>query len=136
MLALKSIIPIALMATLFSGFCISEANAVQLRLDDLRQTRERPLFSATRRPPPKIDLSQAATPAPPPPPIVPPAVTLIGVVLGAKDRAVIVQEKSAAKPVRVTVGDNIDGWRVDSITSRSFVLKDGDRAVTLTFHAK
>ncbi len=66
----------------------------------------------------------------------PPAVTLIGVVLGTKDRAVIIQEKATPKPVRVTVGNDIDGWRVDSITSRSFVLKDGDRAVTLTFPTK
>jgi hypothetical protein len=136
MLSLKYRIQMVFAAFLFSGSCTSAADAAQLRLDDLRQTRERPLFSATRRPPPKIDLSQAAAPAPPPPPIVPPAVTLIGVVLGAKDRAVIVQEKAATKPVRVTVGDDIEGWRVDSITSRSFVLKDGNRAVTLTFHTK
>jgi general secretion pathway protein N len=114
---------------------ICQADAAQLRIDDLRQTRDRPLFSATRRPPPKIDLTHAAAVAPPPPPIIPPAVTLVGVVLGEKDRAVIVQEKSA-KPMRVTIGEDVDGWRVDSITSRSAVLKDGDRSVTLTFHAK
>jgi len=112
------------------------ADISQLRLDDLRQTRERPLFSATRRPPPKVDLAQAMTPAPPPPPIVPPAVTLIGVVLGTGERAVIVQEKAAGKPVRVAVGQDIDGWRVDSIKPRSFILKNGDRAVTLTFPPK
>lgn len=112
------------------------AAAPQLRLDDLRQTRERPLFSTTRRPPPKVDLAQAMAPPPPPPPIIPPAVTLIGVVLGTSEHAVIVQEKAAGKPIRVAVGQDIDGWRVDSIKPRSFILKNGDRAVTLTFPPK
>lgn len=112
------------------------ADAPHLRLDDLRQTRDRPLFSPTRRPPPKVDLAQAVTPVPPPPPIMPPAVTLIGVVLGAGEHAVIVQEKAGGKPLRVAVGQDIDGWRVESIEPRSCILKNSDRAITLTFPQK
>ena len=129
-------IAIVLAATTWLPQMSHGADTPQLRLNDLRQTRERPLFSATRRPPPKVDLAQAMTSAPPPPPIMPPAVTLIGVVLGTGEHAVIVQEKAAGKPIRVAVGQDIEGWRVDSIKPRSFILKNGDRAVTLTFPPK
>jgi general secretion pathway protein N len=117
---------VAALVLMFAGSC--QARAVNLRFDDLRQTRERPLFSVTRRPPPKIDVSEA-----PAPPIVPPSLTLVGIVLSANERAVIVQEASSAKPVRLALGEAIKGWRVTSITPRTFVIKNGDHAATLTF---
>jgi hypothetical protein len=115
---------------------VSQAATRDISLGDLSQTRDRPLFSATRRPPPKVNLEEAAAPAPAPPPIVPPALTLIGVVFSTKERAVIVQDKTSPKPLRIAIGNDIDGWRVDSITPRSFVLKNGDRAISLTFPQK
>jgi general secretion pathway protein N len=114
------------LAFIFAGSC--EAYAANLRFEDLRQTRERPLFSVTRRPPPKIDVSE-----PPPPPIVPPSLTLVGIVLSPNGRAVIVQEAPSVKPVRIALGEEIEGWRVASITSRTFVIKSGDHTATLTF---
>lgn len=108
--------------------------AHELGLEDLRQTRDRPLFSSTRRPPPKVEsVPVIASVAHSSAGIQPPSLTLIGVVLGANEKAVIVEETSSHKPVHLALGDNIYGWRVTYIEPRAFVLKRGDRSVSITF---
>jgi hypothetical protein len=59
------------------------------KLERLSATRERPLFSPTRRPPPPPPTTVQGPPPPPPPPP-PPDVALLGVVMdGEQARAVI-----------------------------------------------
>jgi hypothetical protein len=103
-------------------------------IDSLSATRERPLFSPTRRPP--------APPAAAPPPIVrradpapppsPPGVVLLGVVIGADTARAFVRSELPDKTLRVGIGDDVGGWKVSRIERRELVLSLGDRSATFT----
>ena len=104
-----------------------------LRLEELAATRDRPLFSPTRRPPPPpVDI---AAPAPPPPaaPIVakpetqePPPFDLVGTVVGEINSYVLVRNRTTNEVVRLRQGDAQDGWRVGQVSLRAAVLeRDG-----------
>jgi general secretion pathway protein N len=99
-------------------------------LDRLSATRDRPLFSPTRRP----------TPPPPPPPpeqppvaVVPqpPTLTLVGIVLD-DDGARALIRSSATTADRVQIGDDIGGWKVAQIEGRRMVLSLDGRFATFT----
>ena len=91
-------------------------------LDRLSATRERPLFSPNRRPP-------AAPPAPTAPP---PKLILFGIVMGADDARAVVGVGTADKTRRVSIGDDIGGWKVTQIEERQLVLSLDDRSATYT----
>jgi hypothetical protein len=99
-------------------------------LDRLSATRERPLFSPTRRP----------TPPPPPPPpeaapvaVVPqpPNVQLFGIVMDDEGARAIVRA-GTEKVDRVQIGDDIGGWKVSQIEGRRLVLSLDGRFATFT----
>jgi len=98
-------------------------------LDRLSATRERPLFSPSRRapaPPPP------PPPRPPPPPPEPPNVTLVGIVMDAGEARAIVQSGPTNEVRRVRIGDEIGGWKVAQIESRRLVLKLDSRLATFS----
>jgi general secretion pathway protein N len=99
-------------------------------LDRLSATRDRPLFSPTRRP----------TPPPPPPPpeqapvaVIPqpPNLTLVGIVLDDEGARALIRS-SATKADRVQIGDDIGGWKVTQIDGRRLVLSLDGRFATFT----
>ncbi len=92
-------------------------------LDRLSATRERPLFSPTRRPPPPPPPVVVA-PEPPPPP---PDVALFGIVMDGDEAHAVVRAGPAAKIMNVRVGDDIGGWKVAQIEGRQLVLSLDDR---------
>jgi general secretion pathway protein N len=103
-------------------------------LDHLSATRERPLFSPTRRPPPPPPpVVRNAEPPPPPPP--PPNVALLGVVVDGDEVHAIVRTAPAAGMIRVRIGDDVGGWKVAQIEGRSLVLVLDGRAATFTMFA-
>jgi general secretion pathway protein N len=99
-------------------------------LDRLSATRERPLFSPTRRPIP---------PPPPPPPEAapvavvpqPPNLQLFGIVVDDEGARAIVRS-GAEKVDRVQIGDDIGGWKVAQIDGRRLVLSLDGRFATFT----
>ena len=101
-------------------------------IDSLSATRERPLFSPTRRPPAR----PAAAPPPlvrrtdPVPPPSPPGVVLLGVVIGADTARAFVHSESPDKTLRVGIGDDIGGWKVNEIERHELILSLGDRSAT------
>jgi len=103
-------------------------------LDRLSATRERPLFSPTRRPPPPPPPVVAAPPPPPPPPP-PPDVALFGIVTDGDETQAVVRAGPAAKIMRVRVGDDIGGWKVAEIDGRRLVLSLDDRTATFMMFA-
>jgi general secretion pathway protein N len=110
------------------------ANPLQLQpLDQLSMTHERPLFSPTRRPPPKPVAPVASrSEPPPPPPSPPPSVVLLGIVSEDGDGRAAIRsgDKSAGnKVMRVRVGDAVAGWTVERIEPRRLFLTLGDRSV-------
>jgi hypothetical protein len=96
-------------------------------LDRLSATRERPLFTPSRR-------------APPPPPPVgsaapvesaasPPSISLLGVIIAVEGPRAVINDATRNKVVRLRIGDEIDGWKVRQIDERLLVLgRDGRSA--------
>ena len=103
----------------------------------LSATRERPLFSASRRPPAPVI---AAAPAPEPPampmaakPAEPerPPLTLVGTVVSAKKRVAILFNRTTRQVTQVREGEEESGWRVRLVSPRSAVVEKDMRSVTL-----
>jgi hypothetical protein len=99
-------------------------------LDRFSVTRDRPLFSPTRRPPAPPPVVVAAPPPPPPPP----NVVLLGVVMDGESALAIVRAGQTQKDLRVGIGDDIGGWKVGQIESGKLVLLlDGRTATFIMF---
>jgi general secretion pathway protein N len=100
-------------------------------LDRLSATRDRPLFSPSRRPPPPpppvAELPAASAPPPPPPP----NVRLFGIVIDGEGARAIVRS-GTEKVDRVQIGDNIGGWQVSQIEGRHLVLSLDGRFAKFT----
>jgi hypothetical protein len=102
-------------------------------LDELRASRERPLFSPTRRPPAPLPVVERRPEPPSPPP--PPTVALYGVVMDGGDARAIVRMGPGVDAVRVRRGDDIDGWKVIQIEAQRLVLSLDGRLATFTMFA-
>ena len=98
-------------------------------LDRFSATRDRPLFSPTRRPPAAPPVAAAAA-APPPPPPPPPDVVLLGVVVDGEDAHAVVRTSTDTKIRRLRIGDEIGGWKVGQIEERKLVLLLKGRTAT------
>jgi hypothetical protein len=101
----------------------------------LSATRDRPLFSASRRPP----IVAAPTVAPPPqpqkalapPPPERPLLSLVGTIVSRKGSVALLQGSNSEATLRLRVGQDNDGWRVQGIGLRSIVVEKGPQSVQL-----
>ena len=106
----------------------AQSGLVLPALEDLAATRERPLFSSTRRPP-EIE---------PPPQVAAPITEatsmpfeLVGIVLGSDVSAAIFRNTESKEETRVAKGEKIGNWSVDEISERAVVLHGGDKRVRM-----
>jgi hypothetical protein len=102
----------------------------------LTVTRERPVFSATRRPfapPPAPKPVEAPAPAPAAPEQ--PLLTLLGTATGETDNVAVVIDQTTKNLVRLHVGEAISGWFLRSLDSRTMTIVKDSRAVTLALPA-
>jgi hypothetical protein len=112
----------------------SEGNPLwKIPLSALSATRERPLFSASRRPPPP-----ATAPAPPPPPMAvgpvepqKPPFSLIGTIIGQDQRIGIFLNEASQATTRIRLGQVDSGWTLRSLDPRSAILEGAGQMVTL-----
>jgi general secretion pathway protein N len=104
-------------------------------LSTLSATRDRPLFSASRRPP-IVALPIVAPPpqkqeAPAPPPPERPLLTLIGTIVSPEASVAMLQGSNTEAISRLRVGQENDGWQVRGIGLRSIVVEKGAQSVEL-----
>jgi len=105
-----------------------------LPLAQLSITRDRPIFSPSRRPPPPATPTYVApvavrTPAKPVEPERP-TITLLGTILGTTESIGIFFNPATRDIVRLRVGEDHDGWALRSIKTREATLvKDRERVV-------
>lgn len=109
-------------------------------LDSLSYTRERPLFSPSRRPPspaPVVVAAPAASPVqtPPKPPDHPP-LTLVGTVIGASQSIGIFVDQVTNNVVRLRAGEGRGGWMLRAIRGREAIFENDQREVTLALPAR
>ncbi len=96
-------------------------------LSVLTATKERPIFSASRRPPARAVMAppveQVSAPAPSQSnDLVRPALALIGTVVGDGDAIAVFLDRSTLSILRLRRGDINAGWSVDSILKGEVIL--------------
>jgi len=103
-------------------------------ISKLSATRDRPLFSASRRPrTPTVAAAPAPTPtmAAPPPAPEPPPFTLVGTIIGENSRIAIFFNEALKTAKGVKEGDSDSGWILRSVDPHSAILDGSGRTVTL-----
>jgi hypothetical protein len=108
----------------------------KISLDELSASRDRPLFSPSRRP--RQNNVEVAVAPPPPPPLSPqaptpaPNLTFFGTFESATEIGAAVQVPPNDKPIIVRYGTYINGWRVVDIKRHQLVLGLEDRRAVFT----
>jgi general secretion pathway protein N len=106
-------------------------------LTALSATRERPIFSPSRRPPPpQIVAAPHAPPPKPPPPAPPPEpdhplLTLLGTLAGNTMGVGIFIDQNDNAPVSLRIGEAHRGWVLRAVRARETVFEKSDRTATL-----
>jgi hypothetical protein len=103
-------------------------------LAQLSGTRERPIFSASRRPPPVAAIAETAPVKPPPrkKEIEPPQLSLVGTIASIDEGFGIFIDQSSKAAVRLKVGDDHQGWKLRQIRGREVTMEKDDRSAVLT----
>lgn len=99
-------------------------------LHSLSATRERPLFSPSRRPPPVFVAAPAARPPPKSPPARPP-LALVGTAIGGSQSIGVFVDQATQEVVRLRTGEGHAGWTVRAIRGREAILEKDQREATL-----
>jgi general secretion pathway protein N len=111
--------------------------AVPLRT--LSATRERPIFSPSRRPPPAAVAVAPAEPTPlVPRPAVPerPALALVGTIVGEGESIAIFYNPTTQTTIRLRLGQTDDtGWKLVAVDARTILLEKDRQSVTLALPA-
>jgi hypothetical protein len=101
-------------------------------LDQLTATRERPLFSPSRRPPPPPPPPMLAAAESVPVPIGPPTIILLGIVTEGGEARAMLRSGGSNKVARARLGDVVGSWTVTLIEARRLVLSHDDRVASYT----
>lgn len=107
-------------------------------LKQLSATRERPIFSPSRRPPaPAVAAAPYVPPPAPPAPVVRqrPQLSLVGTISGDAQGFGIFMEQSGDKVVRLKTGETHQGWTLLEVGPRDIVLQKENQTVTLSLPA-
>ena len=100
----------------------------------LSATRDRPLFSVSRRPPtpaaPAAPTPTSTVASPAPAPETPPF-TLVGTIVGGDSRIAIFYDETSKISSGVREGERASGWTLRSVDPRSATLEESGRVVTL-----
>jgi len=107
-------------------------------IDKLTATRERPLFTASRRPAAPPVAPEPPAERPPPPPAEPerPLLTLVGTVTGELQKVAVVQDQTTKSLVHLHVGEAVSGWFLRSIDARRVTVEKNNQTVTVALPAR
>lgn len=101
-------------------------------LHSLPATRERPVFTPSRRPPALFQLAAI----PPSSPVVAgprrPALALVGVIVSGADGIAIFRDETTKAAVRLRSGESHAGWTLRSITGREATFEKGRDIATIS----
>jgi general secretion pathway protein N len=107
-------------------------------LAKLSGTRDRPIFSPSRRPPPPVVAAEPA-PAPPPPPrkkeLEPPPLSLIGTIASDEESFGIFLDPSTKQALRLKLGEDYQGWKLRAVRSREVTVERDQQSAVLTLPA-
>ncbi|WP_354223022.1 hypothetical protein [Bradyrhizobium sp. F1.4.3] len=106
-------------------------------LKTLSNTRDRPVFSPSRRPPPAVVAEPAdSRPLPPSPPrkaeIELPPLSLVGTIAGDDESFGIFLDQSSKAALRLKLGDDFQGWKLRAINGREVTMEKDEQGALLT----
>jgi hypothetical protein len=104
-------------------------------LATLSNTRERPIFSPSRRPPiqtPVAIAKPAAPPPPPPPRVERPPLSLVGTVAGDSESFGLFVDRGTSTALRLKLGEDYQGWRLRNVRGRDVALERDQQTVVLS----
>jgi hypothetical protein len=107
--------------------------AVPLR--SLSATRDRPIFSPSRRPPPAaVAPVSVSVQAPPPKPAEPdhPPLMLVGTIIGDNGGIGVFVDQTTQSVVRLKTGQDHEGWTLRSVRGRDAIFHKDRRTATLS----
>jgi general secretion pathway protein N len=108
----------------------------EIPLSNLSSTRERPIFSPSRRPPPVLIAAPPTPPAPPPPPKSPrverPQLSLVGTVSGDDEQFGIFVDQTSKAALRLRIGEDYQGWKLRTVQGREVTLQYEQQTAILT----
>jgi general secretion pathway protein N len=103
-------------------------------LTQLSGTRDRPIFSPSRRPPPAAIAAEPAVARPPPrkKEIEPPQLALVGTIASGDEGFGIFIDQSTKAALRLKVGEDFQGWKLLAIRGREVTMAKDERSAILT----
>jgi len=108
----------------------------EIPLSSLSITRERPIFSPSRRSPPPVVAAAPPPSAPPPPPkplrVERPQLSLVGTVGGEEESFGIFVDQTTKAALRLKIGDDYQGWKLLAVQGREATLQRDQETATLS----
>jgi len=101
-------------------------------LASLTATRERPIFSASRRPPAVVELASAPSKPVPDQPRRP-SLSLVGAIAGEAESIAIFLDEPTRRIVRLKMGESYAGWTLRAVTNREATLQRGRENAIFAF---
>jgi general secretion pathway protein N len=105
-------------------------------LTTLSTTRERPIFSASRRPPPpavpQVTVAKAPPAAPKPPRVERPQLSLVGTIAGSDQSFGIFVDQATKAVLRLKIGEDYQGWRLSAVQGRETTLVRDQQTIMLS----
>jgi hypothetical protein len=137
--ALTGVLPDAATADKPAGRVMTGNPLWAVPLSSLSVTRERPLFSPSRRPPaPAVVAVSVSAAAPPPKPAEPdhPLLTLVGTIIGEAESIGIFADQATNKFIRLKTGQAHAGWTLRAIAGREAIFEKDKREAILVLPAR
>ena len=105
-------------------------------LTTLSNTRERPVFSASRRPPPpaaaQVTVAKAPPSVPKPLRVERPQLSLVGTIAGSDQSFGIFVDQTTKAALRLKIGDDYQGWRLRAVQGREATLQRDQQTTILS----
>ena len=103
-------------------------------LTQLSGTRDRPIFSPSRRPPPVVTAEPVQVRPPPPrkKQVEPPPLSLVGTIAGEDESYGIFLDSATKVAIRLKVGDDYQGWRLRAIQGREVTVEKDQQGAVLS----
>jgi hypothetical protein len=102
-------------------------------LKQFSATRDRPIFSPSRRPPPPpastVTVAKVTVPRPKEPEQ--PQLSLVGTITGDEDKFGIFVEQATKNVLRLRLGDDFHGWKLQSVQSRDVLFQKNQQTFVL-----
>jgi hypothetical protein len=105
-------------------------------LATLTTTRDRPIFSPSRRPPPPTVAPVVVVAAPPPRPkpvkVERPQLALVGTIAGPEQSFGIFVDQNTKAALRLKIGEDYQGWRLSAVAPGEVTLEHGEQTTVLS----